>query len=532
MRLALVFPPLVHPTYVPLGISSLVALLRQRVPMVDVSAYDLNIRAWHRTSAAVEGPCFLTLGRLPAERLFEPSLYQTFLGRWDALARVLTQGQNEARHYVETGELSPTLQSLLEDLLTPVVADRSQAVGFSLMYLHQLSYSLALARYLRERAPEVSILLGGAALSALDVPALVRACPYLDAVLPGEGEEALVQFAQGVPCASLPGAVSTHGTPVAPLPPVSPIAMDGLPTPAFDVWDLGQYANPSPVLPLVLSRDCRWRRCRFCVHNRSFDGYREKPVEALVDDLAHCMQRYGARHFYLADQYVPAERLASLSEAILRRGLDLHFHVMARPTGAYTPDCLARAAAAGCRWISWGVETGSQRLLDLVHKGTQRNTILRVLRDSHAAGIANLAMMIFGLPTSTPEDLDQTLDFLDASQATVQAFTSSRFVLFEGTDFARWSEALGLVVTGRDKLLRIGDQTVHGTRLDYRVRASDNHLLPPPADLEIVRWYQRRRWYGERPLQELLNSEHLLLYCGVSHTQHQPHTPSRPQQAA
>jgi hypothetical protein len=184
---------------------------------------------------------------------------------------------------------------------------------------------------------------------------------------------------------------------------------------------------------------------------------------------------------------------------------------------AYTPARLEKLAASGCRWISWGVETGSQRLLDLVHKGTQVPVIEQVLRDSHAAGISNLAMMIYGLPRSTPTDLQATFGLLERVYDQVDATTASAFALFEGTVFGRRAREFGLTVTGRQVELRVGPRAIHSGRLEFREQAEDGSLRPPCGPIEVAQWQHRRAWLGEPPFLEGLPCEHYLLYVSGRH---------------
>jgi len=346
-------------------------------------------------------------------------------------------------------------------------------------------------------------------MAALDVGELLAATEgFVDGVVVGEGEAAVALLADGASLEAA-GVWTLDGAGAA----VAPVAMEQMRTPDFTALDLGLYANPRPVLPVAMSRDCAWRRCRFCAHNFSFAGYRRKQVEQFVDELEVLIGRHGARHFYLADQYVAAVTLEKLSEEILRRRLDVAFHAMCRPTADYTRERLELAAKAGCCWISWGVETGSQRLLDLVGKGTRRQEIEQVIVDSFNAGIANLLMMIFGLPTGADADLAETFDLLERVYRESLDIKASSFVLFEGTDLARSAEELGMVVTGRQRLLEVAGRAVHSTRLMFEVRGDDGVLMEPRGGFEVSRWQQRRRWLGGGQFWETLACEHFLLYC-------------------
>jgi hypothetical protein len=185
---------------------------------------------------------------------------------------------------------------------------------------------------------------------------------------------------------------------------------------------------------------------------------------------------------------------------------------MGRPTDEYTPARLARARAGGLRWVSWGVESGAQRLLDLCDKGTHAPEIARLLRDAAAAGIANTAMMIFGLPTSTDVDFEETCRFLEAAYPSLASLTTSRFVLWEHTAFAREAKRYGLELLGREHILEAEGGAVPWYRLRFRERTGDGASRPPRGPFEAECWECRRRWLGARPLDHLGSAEHVLLH--------------------
>ena len=124
-------------------------------------------------------------------------------------------------------------------------------------------------------------------------------------------------------------------------------------------------------------------------------------------------------------------------------------------------------------------------------------------------------MMIFGLPTSTEDDLVQTFDLIERVYHQITAIKSSSFVLFDGTAFAAHPNHFGLTITGRQELLRIEGRPIHTSRLNFMVRAADGSLMPPPGPLEVSRWMQRRRWLGDLSFQETLCCEHFLLYTSL-----------------
>lgn len=536
MRATFLFPPRASPTYVPLGLASLAAFVRNRAPGGSLQALDLNLDAWEWVARRESLDTGLLGFLRDGESFYHEDACRAHQPLWRRLRARMGQLGREAVGHLATGEASEEFLLLLDALVETTLSSDPELVGLSVLFLEQVPFALSLCRRIRERTLDrpsclpgnregrtLRLVLGGAALSALREDELLRACRYVDAVHLGEGEPAAVALCSDTPFMGVPGLVYRCPSGIRRNKRSWTVSLHGLPPPDFSALPLDRYFNPSPVLPVLFSRGCRWRKCRFCSHNASFAGYRRKRASAFVDELEGYQRRHGARHFYLADQYVEAEDLDRLAEEILQRGLEVFFHVMGRPLGGFTPERLNRLFLAGCRWICWGVESGSQRLLDLINKGTRVRDMEALLKNADEAGISNLVMMIFGLPTSTDLDFRQTVRFLEDVYPSLQAMTSSSFVLWENTHFARNASFYGMHITGSEPILTSGGQAIHSHRLRFLERSEDGSLRLPRGRLELADWETRRRWMGECSLLEQLPCEHYLL-----HASHRGRGGSRP----
>jgi anaerobic magnesium-protoporphyrin IX monomethyl ester cyclase len=498
-------------------------------PQCSLYLADLNLETWIWIAQQdPEGAAWLSFMRGEQEGFFEPAIYEAHQATWQHASRRMQALSLEASRLAMGTANTGALAEILTTQVQHVLAMDPDIVGISVMFLEQMPFALALAATVRSLAdsdgprqggrpvdPRPRVVLGGAAMSAVVLDELLRQCPQVDAVLPGEGEAGFIALCRGAQLVAVPGVVLRDGRGGEISVPTSPyLALEQLPPPDFTDLLRLHYFNPSPVLPAVQSRGCRWRGCRFCAHNASFGPYRSKRPKAFVDELEGLAAKHGAHHFYLADQYLEPSVLAATADEILRRGLRFQLHAMGRPTAEYTPRLLERFAESGCVWMSWGVETGSQRLLDLVNKGTEVGVVKRVLRDAHDAGISNLVMLIFGLPTSTDEDFDSTLRFLEETWPYLDALTASAFVLFADTPLAQQASRYGLLVQGAHTIIEGESGAVHSKRLMYREAGSGKESRPPRASLEVAALQRRMQWLDELPLLNRLCAEHYLLHAG------------------
>ncbi len=516
MQAVLVFAPSANPTYMPLGIAFLSEYIRVNVPGFDLKPLDLNIHLWNHI-AAQNGEFATCRDFMQGKRddFYNKPLYLAYQQAWKQMSEVIDRFSASAKVYLETDAMDEPLRGMLDYQCSLLLTGDPQFVGFSVMYPAQVIPSLALAKYIGtlELKNRPQIVFGGATISVMDANELLTACDFIDAILMGEGETGLKMLCEGEQFGKIPGLCFRNGSKIVKNNKPDTAGLAHLPLPHFGGFDLNLYFNPEPVVPVLFSRGCKWRKCRFCAHNFSFSGYRKHNVTGFVDYLAQLNRTLGTRHFYFGDQYVDACDMKLLGEEILARRLNIAFHIMGRPTADYTPKILETMSRAGCRWISWGVETGSQRLLDISNKGTTVATVKQVLADTRNAGISNLPMMIYGLPTSTDADLDQTFDFIDEVCDYCDDITSSSFKLFDRTAFAAQPIKYGLKITSPEVIFSRGGTDVHSLRLFFKEIGQDGSYRNPRGHIEVDRWKWRRKMMRFDSVYTELCCEHYLLYA-------------------
>jgi hypothetical protein len=512
LRSVLVFPPQASPSYVPLGIASLAAFTRERLGHCQLATADVNLAAW-ALAATEAGACgALRFFRGEEGDFYDEGAYATQQTSWRAIEARLTRHGAALKRWLAHGQGEDEAVAFLDALVRDILATDPEQVGFSLFSLGQLLWAVGLTKRIRAAGSTAAVYFGGAACAAFRVEDLLAGCAEVDGVVVGEGEPAWFQLCQRQAHASVPGLVHRSGGGIEHNRPASVPALEWLPAPDFSPLPVSRYLNPSPVLPVLHSRGCRWRRCRFCAHNFSYAGYRAASASRCADELEDLGRRHGARHFYFADLYVDAARLEALAAELVSRRADLRFHVLGRPTADYTRERLGKIAAAGCAWVSWGVESGSQRLLDLAGKGTSVGVVETVLHDARSVGISNLMMMMFGLPGSADTELRKTFAFIERVYDSVDAMTASAFALFENTAFARRAARYGLEAGEPEVEFTVGGRPVRNRRLRFRERTADGSLRPPRGPVEAGEWQARRRWLGEVPFLEGVACEHYLLH--------------------
>jgi len=280
---------------------------------------------------------------------------------------------------------------LFEEMLTLIMDTKPAVICFSIVYSSQAFFCYALLKKLTQ----FTTVIGG--------PAVNHRLARLATKTLGSEQE-LLNFLNG----SKPDEMRLH----------YPITFEGFP--------LSEYFSPRPVLPLKTSTTCYHKKCTFCSHFAKVP-YHEYPLEQIEDTLKVNRNAY----FFLIDDMIPSRRILQLGKLFKKYGIQ--WACQLRPTKDFTPYVMKELYDAGLRMAMWGVESGSQRILDLILKGTNVEDIAGVLQGSHDAHIKNVAYIIFGFPTETKEEFLDTISFLKMHKDCIDLVTTSIFGLHKGT---------------------------------------------------------------------------------------------------
>ncbi|MCU0269886.1 MAG: B12-binding domain-containing radical SAM protein [Acidimicrobiales bacterium] len=309
-------------------------------------------------------------------------------------------------------------------LLPDLEADRPDVVGISLLNAQQIVPGLHLARLLKSRGHLV--VLGGTVYAKFEAE-LARRPRFLelfcDAVCVREGETALLEVCErvavGRSLAGTPNLVALDPSGRAVAGPVHIEDVKALPTPDFAGLPLDDYLAPTPVLPILTGKGCYFNRCKFCdipsINSASRRAYRLRPPEQVADDVVELHRRHGARFFEITDEALAPNLLLRIGDALERNGgrqaVAPRFVGYARLEPAFTAEACARIHDMGMRKLFFGLESGSQAVLDHMDKGITLDNATRVLRHCTDAGIAFHLFSIVGFPEETEAQARETLRF-------------------------------------------------------------------------------------------------------------------------
>jgi len=335
-----------------------------------------------------------------------------------SLAAVLRRAGYRVR-IVESASLGLSFDRTVEEILR----EPPRYLGLSCTTA-SVENAAAIARAVKEKSPRTLVLAGGPHVTALPGETFER-FPAFDFGILGEGEAALPDLLEALEGEQDPGRVESaiyrRGDEIRANPRRRLIEnLDTLPFPAFDLLPHFPRAYRAPFLnyrkgpaaPLISSRGCP-QTCTFCDRSVFGNRYRYFSEEYLGELISSLRRAYGVRHLVFTDDQFAAfrPRLVRLCEKLARGGLDVQWNCDAR-VDSVDPELLRLMKRAGCWMISYGIESGSQQILDRIQKGISLEEAERAIRWTKEAGIRAKGLFMIGYPQETAETLEQTLDFI------------------------------------------------------------------------------------------------------------------------
>lgn len=215
--------------------------------------------------------------------------------------------------------------------------------------------------------------------------------------------------------------------------------LDAVPFPDYSDFPWDTY--PNRIIPIITGRGCGWGVCSFCSDVTSSAGrsYRSRSPENVLDELAAQHIRHRATRFVFTDlklnSNVDMWRLiiAGIRGAVPGSLWVGSVHVGMDVDNGLSEADLIGAAKSGCVRLTTGLESGSQRILNLMKKGATLDTTSRFLRSAASAGISCRCTMILGYPGETAEDIQASVDFLVRHSREIERVSLNRLQVVTGT---------------------------------------------------------------------------------------------------
>ncbi|MCI0655264.1 MAG: B12-binding domain-containing radical SAM protein [Methylococcaceae bacterium] len=362
------------------------------------------------------------------------------LGLLYLAAAVRDQGYQTAIIESDIEDLSP------DQVAHRIVGEKPDYVGITLFTV-AVWQAARIARMVKQACPWIRIIVGGPHVSSMSTETLER-FPEFDIAVIHEGErvlpELLACFDRNETPEHVQGILWRRNGELLKTPPAPAINdLDNLPMPA---WDLlhdfpGRYLPAifdyprGPVATLVASRGCPFS-CKFCDTSTFGAKVRANSPEMVFKMMKFLNEKFAIRHIQFVDDLFLASRIRTMAlcDLIINNGLDMTWNCTAR-VDTVKPDVLKRMKQAGCWEISFGLETGSNELLQKMDKAARVESSEKAVNWTHEAGIRCKGLFMLGYPGESSQTIQQTKTFVRRLPMTTMNL--SKFTPYPGSPIYR-----------------------------------------------------------------------------------------------
>jgi tRNA A37 methylthiotransferase MiaB len=381
MKVLLIYPPFCTPASPPYSLVNLRAFLDANSEMVT-TLLDLNLE-FHQLKFSKYQDYFQSF-----TRDYSKEKYEQISKEYHQITKTTYSENNKKVVNNQDPELLKELTEQIKDQNTDLVA-------FSIVYSSQAFYSLALIKELKKQG--IKTVVGGPAVNDKIIAQATKYC---------QNEVELLEY--------LTEKKVNH----------QELVCDNILD--FNICNLKDYFVSRSVIPIKTTSTCFYKRCTFCTHHQNKEYY-EFPLEQIKETIINSKQK----QFFFIDDMISKKRLLQLAEML--KPLNISWMCQLRPTKDLDYETLKTLSESGLKSVIWGVESGCNRILNLMQKGTNKEDVAKVLADSKKAKIKNVLYIMFGFPTETKEEFMETINFLKDNTENIALVSTSTFGLQKGT---------------------------------------------------------------------------------------------------
>lgn len=288
-----------------------------------------------------------------------------------------------------------------------------------------------LSAVIRRYNPAKRIILGGGLASTCSEIVLKKT--KVDIVVIGEGEltikELVRTFENNGDLRDIAGIRYKYNGGIYQTYPRSPIeCLDYIPLPAWDLFPTNVYIQsvklgfeyPVRTMNIISTRGCSYR-CIYCDHSNFGYEFRVRSVENIIDEIKALKNIFGIEGIIFSDDLfvLNKKRVEEFSELVIKEDLGISWVCNGR-VNLMEPGLLNKMRLAGCRAVYYGIESASQKILDIMQKDMSTEQAKRTIKMTRDAGLNAGAYFMIGMAGETENTVKETIDFCKEMQLGTQ----------------------------------------------------------------------------------------------------------------
>lgn len=295
------------------------------------------------------------------------------------------------------------------DFFLEFLRDSSDLIGAT-TYSFNLPFVLKAFKQLKEEHPETKVILGGIGVTGVAVE-LIRAFPFVDVIVRGEGEMTLLELLSALeneaPLEGIRGLTYRDGENIRVTPRRERIAnLENQPLPAFHRIDFSKYDIPN----IMFSRGCPFH-CTFCDIAPYWDRVNtKKRLPYFLEEIRILREEYDQKRIAIADDtfVLSKDRVSEFCSALKREDVDIEWGCYGK-IDLMDGQMIKEMADARCKKIYYGVESGNDQVLKDIRKGFTVKKALKVIKVSLEYFDTVQTSFVWGFPFESVEQFYDTI---------------------------------------------------------------------------------------------------------------------------
>lgn len=374
-KLMLILMPEWAPMFPPFNLARLSAVAKRAG--YETKCIDLNIAAYRSMRDPIKNK----------EIAYDP---------WDG-TREWTWRENTYE-----SDIHPHLESLYREYIKEIKEFNPTVLGFTMYYCNERPV-LWLASELKKAIPGIKLVLGG---SNVHNNSDNFKDGIFDYIVSGEGEMMLLEILDEVE-----QNVEYNTTQIKKQPEDQRLNINDLPLPDYSSFDFNLYIMPNGVCS-ELSRGCT-AKCTFCDETH-FWKYRQRMATDILKEVESLYYSRGTDIFWFIDSLVNGNlnELRAFCKGVIAKEMKIHWTGYSRCDGRMDLEYYQDLADSGCTMLNYGIESGSQQVLDDMDKGVTIAEMEQNLANGKKTGVYAFTNWIVGFPTEDYQGFADTMTFL------------------------------------------------------------------------------------------------------------------------
>ena len=355
----------------------------------------------------------------------------------------------------------------MEEIAQSIIRENPKFVCFSIMTC-QVHTAMKLAARIKEVNKDIKIIFGGSHIASTK-DELFQFTKDVDYLMYGEAEKSFYELYNAKTeedLSKISGLIYRSGDSIKTNPNVPIQNLDELPFPDLSLTKLhaynGYYVKSLPVATIMGTRGCPFR-CTFCDQFATMGReFRFRSPKNIVDELEYNNKTFGVRDFVFKDSTFTCKKdwVYAICKEIIDRGLKINWSCNTRVSMVDAP-LLKAMKDAGCYMIAFGIEAGTQHVLNMMKKGTTVEQAYKTTSLCREAGIETTGYFMIGNPGEKEEDALKTIEL--AKEIDLDYATFGVTIAYPNTEIYFWALENNCL-SDRQWYMKETDTDIVGTR--------------------------------------------------------------------